>query len=229
MKTLKIDKARLKRFLLEENHLRLGAGHGINGGFDACVMQAVDWLAGGRGHSDSPVCASMAIRQYCIRLNDSWLFAKHRDMLKPFAPKIVGTNVPKLEQTRRYIAADFACRVFVPIWMEAAGLKDEATALRNLTRIVDDSTASAARIRVQEARSKAKTYADAYAASAYASYAADAYAASYAADAYAVSAYAADAASAADAADAADAEKKGIADELRKATLECLVVMISAK
>ena len=97
---------RLHRLLGEDFHLRSGSGSGINGEVDACIMQAVDWLAGGTGK------VAPSITRFCIRLNDSWLFAEHRDLLKPFAAKIVGTRNPSLDRKRDFICAAYAASEF---------------------------------------------------------------------------------------------------------------------
>ena len=51
--TTTIIQDRLERFLKEDVHLRSGSGTGINGSFDACIMQAVGWLAGGDGKTET--------------------------------------------------------------------------------------------------------------------------------------------------------------------------------
>src|ERR1700677_4210551 len=201
---------RLERFLAPNIHLRSGSGNGINGDFDACVMQAVDWLAGGDGKTDSPECAARSITRFCIRLNDSPLFAEHRDLLKPYAAKIVGTRGPwQNEVQRAYIAADFAVRTAAPMWFRAlstivkpelkAQFEDFAARCEGVAPIRDAATANAARGVANEVRraadaaayaaadAAASAYADAYA---YAAAGAAAYAAAYAAAHAAASAYA---------------------------------------
>ena len=49
-----ISEERLARFMSPDAHLRSGTGNGVNGTFDACAMQAADWLAGGLGKTDAP-------------------------------------------------------------------------------------------------------------------------------------------------------------------------------
>jgi hypothetical protein len=85
-------------------------------------------------------------------------------------------------QTQAFIFADYAVRKLVPISLEAAGLKTEASKLRKLPKIVDKATAHAADVAVY----RAGAYADdaaaavgggmgvgAYAAAAAATHAAD--------------------------------------------------------
>ena len=55
-----------------------------------CVMSLVACLAGER-HTDRPVCASPLIRAFAIPVNDH-MPREVRQRLKPFAPRILGTN-----------------------------------------------------------------------------------------------------------------------------------------
>jgi len=55
-----------------------------------CVMSLVAHLAGER-HTDHPVCASSLIRAFAIPINDC-MPSEVRQHLKPFAPRILGTN-----------------------------------------------------------------------------------------------------------------------------------------
>ena len=151
---------RLERLLSDDVHLCKGEGTGANGTLDVCLVQAADWLAGGDGTNDHPECVSAKIAAYCIRLNDSGLFADHRDMLKPYAAKIVGTAGPSgaRELKRAYVFADYAVRVFAPIWLRADPehrFDDHAAKLEALPEIVDEETRKTAR---------AAAYAAAYAA-----------------------------------------------------------------
>ena len=56
----------------------------------ACVMSLVAHLAG-EGHTDRPRCASPLIRDFVIPVNDG-MPRDARRRLKPFAPRLVGTN-----------------------------------------------------------------------------------------------------------------------------------------
>ena len=55
-----------------------------------CIMSLVACLAG-EEHTDSPATASPLIRSFAIPLNDH-LPREARQRLKPFAPRIIGTN-----------------------------------------------------------------------------------------------------------------------------------------
>ncbi len=55
-----------------------------------CLMSLVAFLAG-EPHSDSPGCASPLIQTFAVAVNDHMPRAA-RQRLKPFAPRIIGTN-----------------------------------------------------------------------------------------------------------------------------------------
>jgi hypothetical protein len=55
-----------------------------------CLMSLVAFLAGER-HSDSPDCASPVVQTFAVLVNDHMPRAA-RQRLKPFAPRIIGTN-----------------------------------------------------------------------------------------------------------------------------------------
>ena len=157
-----IDPARVTRLLSPEVSLRRGGGSGINGKFDACVMQAVDWLAGGDGTSNAPECADRAISSFCVRLNDSPIFGKWRDELKPFAARIAGTKGTHEQYAEReYIAVDLALRVAAPLGFEFWGETVEkhreaalsfAARFRALAPITDKDTAIAGRDLARESQ-----------------------------------------------------------------------------
>ena len=55
-----------------------------------CLMSLVAFLAG-EAHSDAPRCASPLIQTFAVPVNDHMPHAA-RQRLKPFAPRIIGTN-----------------------------------------------------------------------------------------------------------------------------------------
>jgi hypothetical protein len=55
-----------------------------------CIMSFVALLAG-ENHTDAPATASSFIRNFAVHLNDA-MPSYERQRLKPFAPRIVGTN-----------------------------------------------------------------------------------------------------------------------------------------
>lgn len=70
--------------------VNLGTGSGIRQKGDLCIMSLVAHLAGER-HSDHPRCVSPFLRKFAIQLNDGSPDSLRQD-LKPFAPRIIGTN-----------------------------------------------------------------------------------------------------------------------------------------
>jgi hypothetical protein len=78
---------RLERAL---DRVELVTGVGTRDAGRMCVMSLVACLAG-EDHGDSPGCASPLIRAFAIPLNDNMPHAV-RQRLKPFAPRIVGTQ-----------------------------------------------------------------------------------------------------------------------------------------
>ncbi len=70
--------------------VRLVRGCGSRRSGRLCVMSFVALLAGEK-HTDAPVTASSFIRHFAITLNDA-LPETERQRLKPFAPRILGTN-----------------------------------------------------------------------------------------------------------------------------------------
>lgn len=65
-----------------------GAGNPREG--KLCIMSFVACLAG-ESHTDYPASASACIRRFAIVINDE-MSAESRQTLKPFAPRILGTN-----------------------------------------------------------------------------------------------------------------------------------------
>jgi hypothetical protein len=78
---------RLERAL---ERVELVTGVGTRDAGRMCVMSLVACLAG-EEHGDSPSCASPLIRAFAIPLNDNMPHAV-RQRLKPFAPRILGTQ-----------------------------------------------------------------------------------------------------------------------------------------
>jgi hypothetical protein len=78
---------RLERAL---ERVELVTGVGTRDAGRMCVMSLVACLAG-EEHTDSPACASPLIRAFAIPLNDNMPHVV-RQRLKPFAPRILGTQ-----------------------------------------------------------------------------------------------------------------------------------------
>lgn len=145
-----------------------------------CAMELAAHLAG-LPHSDSPPCTSPVIAAYVRTLNDRMPSDVRNELLLPLIPQLLGTANAD-GQVAAFMCADRAVRVFAPLALDAAGLPDEATKLRELPEIVDKQTGDAADAYAAAGDAAASAYAaagDAYDAYAYA-YAADADAYAYA-------------------------------------------------
>ena len=77
----------------------------------ACVMSLVARLAG-EGHTDRPRCASPLVRHFAIPVNDG-MPRGARQRLKPFAPRIVGTN-DGLDRARAEVLRRALVEVILP-------------------------------------------------------------------------------------------------------------------
>jgi TolB-like protein len=118
--------------LLEGTKLERGAHHSRERGM--CAMELVAYIAG-EEHSYAPACASDLLTGFTIRLNDSMRQAE-RENLKPFLPRLVGTN--QGDERRRFEAMTrtVIARLLVPI-LERRGAPLLATRLqqRSLTSL----------------------------------------------------------------------------------------------
>src|SRR6185437_8674407 len=94
----------------------------------ACVMDAVSWFEYGK-LGDHPECVCPVIAAFVRPVND-FLDDANRQRLKLYIPRFVGTVDPASEQARAEYLAWQAIRVFAPIALDAAGLKDQAARLR---------------------------------------------------------------------------------------------------
>jgi len=74
--------------LYQQVDLVRGVGNPLRG--ELCIMSLVAYLANEQ-HTDRPRTASSFVRNFAIQLNDGAPTALRQD-LKPFAPRIIGTN-----------------------------------------------------------------------------------------------------------------------------------------
>ena len=107
-----------------------------------CLLEAVAYFAG-EPHTDRPACVSPILTSFGIGLNDR-LPDEKRQRLVPFVPRMVGTAGDGLDEARGYLALNWLIRTYTPAWLDLAGLTVEATALRDLRRIMDVAAAQAA-------------------------------------------------------------------------------------
>lgn len=124
-----------------------------------CLMEAVAWFAGER-HSDVPQCASRVLGSFGMKLNDV-LPGDKRQELRPLIPAIAGTAGDGLDERRGYLALDWLVRVYLPTWLDLAGLDEDSGSLRELTTIATMETAAAAGPVVRAARDHAGAARDA--------------------------------------------------------------------
>lgn len=121
-----------------------------------CLMEAVAWVAGEK-HSDAPECASKVCAAFGRSLNDSISDTAIRtELLRPLIVRLVGSKATDATEMRRmFLAVDWAVRTAHPKLLEAAGMPDLATKLRELAPIVDKATAISARDLARTVRSEA--------------------------------------------------------------------------
>ena len=127
---------------------------------ERCLMEWYNWLTRKFHTDDCPPDVSPALHIFGMRLNDA-LGDDRRQELKQFLPQngtpspLAGTRDDGHEEIRGYLALDWLIRTYTPAWLDLAGLTVEATALRDLRRIVDLVAAQAAGPVVRDARAKA--------------------------------------------------------------------------
>jgi hypothetical protein len=124
-----------------------------------CLMEAVALFAD-EPFGANPRCVSQVLKTFGIRLNDT-LPDDKRQLLKPLIPQLVGTAGDGYDEVRSYMALDWLIRTWTPAWLDLAGLTGEATALRDLRRIVDLVAAQQAGPVVRAAATKARAAWDA--------------------------------------------------------------------
>jgi hypothetical protein len=125
-----------------------------------CLFEWFNWIQRHEHTDDCPPDVSKVLHVYGMRLNDA-LPDDRRQELRRFLPlpgqpsPLAGTRDDGLDETRGYLALDWLIRTYTPAWLDLAGLTAEATALRDLRRIVDLVAAQAAGPVVRDARDKA--------------------------------------------------------------------------
>ena len=131
--------------------LNSGSHEGPDDGM--CVMEAAAWIAG-EEWTDSPVCVSPLLAEFCRLLNDAW-GDSDRQRLKPFAARVIGTAGDGQDNARSYLALDWLVRTYTPAWLDLAGMREDATELRERRRIADRTAAAAAQESIKAARQSA--------------------------------------------------------------------------
>lgn len=156
--------------------LKLKSGSHSNPKEGSCLMETVAYISGADVYTDHPECACPVITDFAISTND-WMNDVERQRLLPFVLRIAGSKASQeIQEKRGYMCADYAVRVFAPLWVEFHNASDAAK-MRELPKIVDKASALQAEKVCLEVKNAAAAYA-AYAANA--AYAAYANAAAYA-------------------------------------------------
>jgi hypothetical protein len=116
-----------------------------------CVMEAVAYVAG-EPFSDHPKCASRVLTDFLIGLNDRWS-ADDRQLLKPFIPRLVGTNTGENdEETRRWMITDWLVHEYAPAIFRHVGLTAEAEEFEQFAAVTGSSVWATIRTRIYAVR-----------------------------------------------------------------------------
>ena len=112
--------------------ITLGYGKHPNRNSGMCAMEAAAYLAG-EIHSDRPQCVCPVIAALMRTWNDKVPDDLRQSLVKPLIPSVIGTRSDVATQNRRAIlVADWTQKVVLPLWLDLAGLADDASALRAL-------------------------------------------------------------------------------------------------
>ena len=110
-----------------------------------CLLEAASYLSN-EPFSYRPKCVSPVVAAFGIRINDKISDNETRDKwLKPLLPVLLNTvGSTALEQRRMFRCVDWAVREIAPFILGVVGRNDHAKTLRELSPIVDISTADTA-------------------------------------------------------------------------------------
>jgi hypothetical protein len=134
------------------DQITLSSGGHASRNDGVCATEAIAWLAG-EPHSASPKCLSPVLRSFLQSWNDA-TDDEGREKLKPFLPRAIGTAGDGKDEERGWLAADWLVRVCTPTWLELAGIKESAAALRALPPLRDLDGLQKAQPVIDEARKK---------------------------------------------------------------------------
>ena len=131
-----------------------------NGVVDACIMEAVAWVAG-EPWSDHPACASQVIGAFLRSWNDT-LPDDARQTLKPYVARLVGSaGTTEQEDARAWMALDWLVRTYAPAWLRLAGLTAQADTLAGLGEFMAGMDVPAIRPTINAVRMDADAAGDA--------------------------------------------------------------------
>jgi hypothetical protein len=114
--------------------------------YEMCIMEAAAYIAGERW-TEYPDCVAPQIVVILQSINDKMLTDEDRHIyLKPLIERIIDTSDPSAQKSRKrdFICIDYAIRVFMPVIMDSAGLTEQSSLLRKLSKITNKSTAGKA-------------------------------------------------------------------------------------
>ena len=124
-----------------------------------CLLEAAAWIAG-EPFSDHPQCVCPVLGAFGRAWNDGLDEEARNRILKPFLPRLIGTrSTPAVQDARAFMAADWAVRVYTPVWLRAANLDDEAAQLEGLPALSSVKLCKAAMPVIAVARKKAAAWA----------------------------------------------------------------------
>jgi hypothetical protein len=145
--------------VVDLDRIELKAGAHASRDDGVCAMEAVAWIAG-ESHTDHPSCVSPVLGAFLRQWNDD-LDDEGRQRLKPYLARTIGTAGDGQDEARGWLCADWLVRVHAPVWLELAGVRDAAAALRGLPELRDPATLGSARPAIDAARSRADAARDA--------------------------------------------------------------------
>lgn len=129
----------------------LAGKHNANEQQQWCLLEAVAWVAG-EPWSDHPECVDPVLAAFGRAWNDALPDQDRTRLLAPFIPQLVGTrSTPDVQDTRAFMAADWAVRVYTPTWLTLAKLEDHAHALSELGELVSVESCESAMTRIAAA------------------------------------------------------------------------------
>ena len=102
------------------------------------LLEAVAYTAGER-HSNKPACVCPVLAGFGNAWNDGMRDSERNELLR-YIPKLAGTCDTRMVETQRVeMALWWLIREHAPVWLDAAGLTDDAEALRTM-RTLDQRT-----------------------------------------------------------------------------------------
>jgi hypothetical protein len=121
---------------LEDIVLAKGNHPEPNGSKDGCLLEWASYLAG-EPWSDHPECVSPTIAAFSRRWNDD-LDDEPRQVLRDYLPRLLNTRGTHYQEIERYwMVIDWMIRVYLPAWLDLAGLTTEADSVRRLPKYID--------------------------------------------------------------------------------------------